>query len=100
MGNKHKKIMPKIQQNMFGGQAVPYPLVELMHSPRPVSHNAGLLLTGKWEEEGKWTTSKGRERRREGIERENSPKVKVNKINIGTTRKLRSFTLQISAQLD
>jgi len=73
MGNKHKKIMPKIQQNMFGGQAVPYPLVELMHSPRPVSHNAGLLLTGKWEEEGKGTTSKGEGRKERGDRKREFP---------------------------
>ena len=31
--------MPKMHQNTFGGH--PDPLGELMHSPRPASHNVG-----------------------------------------------------------
>jgi len=63
--------MPKVNQNTFGGWALPGPAGGAYALLRPPSHNGGLFL--------RWTGEREGRERGKGI----PPKVKLSRINTG-----------------
>jgi len=61
--SEERKFMPKMQQNVFGGRALPGPAGGVYALPRLPSRNGGLLVRGcmepeAWERKGPHTRTR------------------------------------------